>query len=226
MSELIHKLADWAVEIVDALGYVGVFLLVALENLFPPIPSEIILPLAGFTVGQGRLSFAGVIAASTAGSVIGAWLLYGIGHWFGEARLRRFIRRLGRLPFIDEADLDKTLAWFARHGGTAVLIGRLIPVVRSLISIPAGFARMPPGRFTLYTALGSTAWNGLLISAGWILGENWESVRNYTQYFEYLTVLLIAALILRFLWRRWSTRGERAQPGRAVEKARRGESGD
>ncbi len=229
MSDLIHKLADWAVAVVDALGYAGVFLLVALENLFPPIPSEIILPLAGFTVAQGRLSFAGVIAASTMGSVVGAWLLYGVGLWFGEARLRRLIRRVNALPFftlVDEKDLDKTLQWFARYGGTAVLIGRLIPVVRSLISIPAGFARMPLGRFTLYTALGSTAWNGLLVFAGWVLGENWEAVRGYTQYFEYLTVLLIAALILWFMWRRWTTRAERVRPIPAVDEARRGESGD
>lgn len=212
MSGLLHTLGDWAVAIVDALGYAGVFLLVALENLIPPIPSELILPLAGFRVAQGGLTFVGVTLAATAGSVLGALVLYGIGYWVGEARLRRFIRRFSWLPFVDEADLDKAQRWFARHGGKAVLTGRLIPVIRSVVSIPAGFERMPLGRFIIYTALGSTTWNSILIGAGWSLGEQWAEVRQYTQFFEYAVILAIGAAIVWFVWRRWSGGRPTASP--------------
>ena len=133
MSELLHKLADWAVAIVEALGYVGVAFLVALENLIPPIPSEVILPLAGFSVSRGELSFIGVNVAATAGSLIGALVLYGISRWVGEVRLRWFIRRFEWLPFVNEAVVDSAKGWFSRHGGTAVLIGRLVPVIRSVV---------------------------------------------------------------------------------------------
>lgn len=206
MSDLLHTLADWAVVIVERLGYFGVFFLVALENLIPPIPSELILPLAGFAVGQGSLTFVGVMVAATLGSVIGALVLYGLGYWFGEDRLRQFIRRFEWLPFADEADVDKAQAWFAKYGGTAVLTGRLIPVVRSVVSIPAGYHRMPLGRFILYTMTGSAIWNGLLVTAGYFLGENWQEVRRYTQLFEIATILAIVAAIGWFIYRRWTTR--------------------
>ena len=205
-----HKLSEWALAIVEALGYVGVFLLVAIENLIPPIPSELILPLAGFSVGQGQLTFAGVMAAATLGSVIGALALYAIGYYVGEDRLRRFIRRVEQLPvlrhLVHEPDIDKSQEWFARHGGKAVFLGRLIPVVRSAISIPAGFTRMPLGRFTVYTILGSSIWNGILVGLGWVLGHQWATVRRYTQFFEYGVVLVIGVAILWFIWRRWSAR--------------------
>lgn len=206
MSGLLHTLAAWAVTIVEKLGYFGVFFLVAIENLIPPIPSELVLPLAGFSVGQGALTFTGVMLAATLGSVIGALILYSLGYWFGEARLRRFIRRFEWLPFADEADLDKAQIWFNKHGGKAVLTGRLIPVVRSVVSIPAGYHRMPLGRFVGYTAIGSAVWNGALVTAGYILGERWEEVRQYTQFFEIATILVIAGAIVLFIYRRWSAR--------------------
>lgn len=206
MSDLLHTLGDWAVAIVERLGYFGVFFLVALENLIPPIPSELILPLAGFSVGRGSLTFVGVMIAATLGSVVGALVLYGVGYWFGEARLRRFVRRFEWLPFADESDIDKAQGWFQRHGGKAVLTGRLIPVVRSVVSIPAGYYRMPLGRFVAYTAAGSAVWNGLLVTAGFFLGDRWEDVRRYTQFFEYGTILLILGAIALFVYRRWSAR--------------------
>lgn len=212
MSQLLHTLGDWAVTVVEKLGYFGVFFLVALENLIPPIPSELILPLAGFSVGQGTLTFAGVMVAATVGSVAGALILYAIGYWYGEARLRRFIRRFEWLPFADEADLDKAQAWFGRHGGKAVLTGRLIPVVRSVVSLPAGYHRMPLGRFIAYTALGSAIWNGILITAGYILGDRWQEVRQYTQFFEYGTILIILAAIAIFIYRRWTARATPRRP--------------
>jgi membrane protein DedA with SNARE-associated domain len=206
MRDLIHQLADWAVMIVERLGYIGVFFLVALENLIPPIPSELILPLAGFSVAQGRLTFLGVVAAASLGSLVGALILYGFGYWFGERRLRAFIRRFEWLPFADEADLDRAQAWFERHGSTAVLTGRLIPVVRSVVSLPAGYGRMPLGPFILYTLIGSTTWNLALVTAGWLLGDRWREVRNVMQYFEYATVAIIGLAVLFFIARRWSAR--------------------
>lgn len=162
---------DWVLDVMFTLGYPGVALLVFLDNVFPPIPSEVILPLAGLVAGQGRLSLPGVIAAATLGSLAGALPLYGLGVWLGDERLRGFIRRFGRALFVNEADLDQTQAWFDRHGAKAVLLGRCVPLVRSLVSIPAGLARMPIWRFSSYTLLGSALWNTLLICIGFALGE-------------------------------------------------------
>jgi membrane protein DedA with SNARE-associated domain len=215
MSGLLHQLADWAVIVVERLGYFGVFFLVALENLIPPIPSELILPLAGFSVGQGSLSFIGVVAAASLGSIVGALFLYGLGYWFGEARLRAFVRRFAWLPFVDEQDIDKAEHWFNKYGQIAVLTGRLIPVVRSVVSIPAGYSRMPLGPFILYTLIGSTTWNVALVTAGWLLGDRWEEVRGYMQYFEYAVILAIGLAILLFIYRRWTARragGNGARP--------------
>lgn len=214
-----QRLSDWALAIVDALGYFGVLLLIAIENLIPPIPSELILPLAGFSVGQGRLAFAGVLMAATAGSTIGALVLYAIGYYIGEERLRRFIRRVEELPvlrhLVSEGDIDKAQDWFSRHGGKAVFFGRLIPVVRSAISIPAGFTRMNLVRFVAYTIVGSSIWNGILIGAGWLLGHNWEAVGEYVQYFQYLVIVTAACAVIWFVWKRWS--GRAGLPSRVAE---------
>jgi membrane protein DedA with SNARE-associated domain len=202
--------SEWALKIVDALGYFGVFLLIAIENLIPPIPSELILPLAGFSVGQGRLTFVGVIVASTCGSVVGALVLYYIGAVIGEQRLRRFIRRVEQLPIlnhlVNEGDIDKAQVWFGRYGGAAVFFGRLIPIVRSAISIPAGFARMNLLAFVGYSILGSSIWNGILIGAGWFLGANWGSVEHYVKYFQYVVIVVVGVAVLWFIWKRWSGR--------------------
>jgi membrane protein DedA with SNARE-associated domain len=202
--------SEWALKIVDALGYFGVFLLIAIENLIPPIPSELILPLAGFSVGQGQLTFIGVMIASTSGSVVGALALYYIGALIGETRLRRFIRRVEQMPIlnhlVNEGDIDKAQDWFGRYGGAAVFFGRLIPIVRSAISIPAGFARMNLLRFIGYTVLGSSIWNGILIGAGWFLGANWESVEQYVKYFQYVVIVVVGVAVLWFIWKRWSGR--------------------
>lgn len=205
-----HQLSEWALKIVDALGYFGVLLLIAVENLIPPIPSELILPLAGFSVGQGQLTFAGVMVAATTGSVVGALILYAVGYYIGEARLRRFIRRVESLPvlrhLVNEGDIDKAQLWFGRHGGKAVFVGRLIPVIRSAISIPAGFTRMNLAKFIGYTIVGSSIWNSLLVGAGWLLGANWTAVRGYMQYLEYGVILVLGAAIVWFVWKRWAGR--------------------
>lgn len=192
-------LAGWVVSVVEALGPVGVGLLVALENLFPPIPSEVVLPVAGYVASQGQMNLAGAIVGATAGAVAGAWVLYGLGVWFGRERLRRWLEKI---PLMEVEDLDKAEAWFDRHGGTAVLIGRCVPIVRSLVSIPAGLERMPQTRFLLYTAIGSAVWNTVLIVAGYVLGSQWEDVGHYSDYINYAVYAVIAFVLIRFVWTR------------------------
>ncbi len=207
MGGLIGSLAEWITGVVEGLGYVGIMLLIVLENVFPPIPSELVLPLAGFLVSRGDFGFPQVLVASTVGSVIGALILYAVGALFGEDRLRAFVRRFGRFLFVREADVDRAEQWFIRHGGKAVFFGRLFPVVRSLVSLPAGVARQSLLPFVLYTALGSAMWNAALTGAGWALGTQWERVAEYVEVLQYVTLAALGLLLLRFVWRRVSARG-------------------
>ncbi|WP_433297537.1 DedA family protein [Actinoplanes sp. CA-030573] len=175
-------LTAWVTSVIDALGEVGVGLLVALENLVPPIPSEIVLSLAGYLAAEGRVGLIQVLVAATAGSVAGALALYWLGRALGEDRLRRW---LDRIPLVDAADLDKADRWFSKHEKSAVLFGRCAPVVRSLVSIPAGANRMPLGQFVFFTAIGSGVWNALFVLAGYLLGERWQDVEKYSHWFDY-----------------------------------------
>jgi membrane protein DedA with SNARE-associated domain len=178
----LNGLTGWVASVIESLGELGVGLLVALENLVPPIPSEIVLALAGFLAGEGKASLLLVFLAATAGSVVGAVALYWLGYSLGEERLRRW---LDRIPLVDADDLEKADRWFERHERSAVLFGRCAPVVRSLISIPAGANRMPIPQFLLFTAIGSGVWNALFIGAGYLLGERWQQVDRYSHWFDY-----------------------------------------
>lgn len=202
MGGMLDQIANWAADVIESLGYAGVTMLIILENVFPPIPSEAILPLAGFLAGQGRMWLPAVILAATLGAVIGALILYFVGHWFGDARLRSLIRRYGRWAGVTEADLDKANGWFDRHGGKAVMICRMVPIVRSLVSLPAGLRTMNLGAFMIYTAIGSGLWNSILILAGWWLGDNWEEVGHYVDYLEYPVIVAIIVAVLWFIWKR------------------------
>lgn len=188
-------LAGLVVDVVEALGPVGIGIAVAVENLFPPIPSEVVLPLGGFLAGRGAMAVGTVMLAATAGSVVGALALYALGATLGEERLRRVAVRL---PLVEGADVDRASSWFHRHGAWSVLIGRLVPIVRSLVSIPAGAQRMPLSRFCAYTVIGSGVWNAALIGAGYVLGEQWEQVRRYADWLNVAVVVAIVALVLRF----------------------------
>jgi membrane protein DedA with SNARE-associated domain len=206
MNQLFEALASWIVSTVQTGGYVGVGGLTLLENLFPPIPSELILPVAGYLVSQGELGFVGVIIASTLGSLAGALILYGLGYKLGERRLRGFAREHGKWLALDEEDIDQAQQWFQRHGGLAVLIGRLAPAVRSVISIPAGLSRMPLGPFVLYTTLGSAVWNALLVTAGWMLGNQWHLVEPYLQVLEWASLIAVVGGIVWFVARKRKSR--------------------
>jgi len=184
----------WAESVLTALGAWGVGLLVALETVFPPIPSEVILPLAGYLAGQGQLSLPLVLVTATLGSYAGALALYGLGAAIG---LERSITGLSKLPLMDRDDIDKAAKWFDRHGRASIFFGRLIPGVRSLISLPAGASGMNLGVFSLFTILGSGVWNGLLIGFGAFLGTQHHLVERYSSYINYA---LWAALLAFVVW--------------------------
>ena len=183
---------DWAIAVMEALGVVGAGLLVAIESLFPPIPSEIILPLAGFTASRGSFSLVGAIIATTIGSLVGALGLYYLGRFVGVARLRRWA---DKVPLMSSDDVDKAMIWFGKHDKIAVLTGRFVPIVRSLVSIPAGVERMHLGLFLLLTLVGSGLWNSLFIILGFTLGENWTVVEAFMAQYSRL-ILVVAVLAL------------------------------
>lgn len=199
---MLDGLVGWVTSIVETLGYGGVAFLVALENVFPPIPSEVVLPLAGFVAATGEASFIGMVAAATIGSVVGAFILYGVSAAIGPVRLRALVVRYGRWFGLDEADLDNAEGWFDRRANLAVLLCRCVPLMRSLISIPAGFRHMPLAPFALYTLVGSLAWNLLLIGAGFLLGEQWERVEQPLELVHDAVLAAIGLAVAWFVWRR------------------------
>ncbi len=216
---MLENLTDWATEVVEQLGYLGVALLVALENLFPPIPSEIVLGLAGYTASRGDAAVVGMVIAATVGSVIGAWALYGFAAAVGPVRMRAITIRYSSWIGFGEADLDRAEAWFDRRAGTAVLVCRCVPLIRSLISIPAGFRRMPIARFTVATLVGSLVWNTILVTAGYLLADQWEKILEVTEPFQaVVAVLLVVGLgglvVRKVLAHR---RARRTEPGTLEE---------
>ncbi|MEV4676635.1 MULTISPECIES: DedA family protein [Actinomadura] len=189
-------IAGWATDLMERLGAPGAGLAIALENLFPPLPSEVILPLAGFTAAQGRMSLTAAIVWTTLGSVVGALALYGIGALIGRDRVRAIA---ARLPLVKVEDLDRTEAWFLRHGGKAVFFGRMIPIFRSLISVPAGVERMRMPVFLAYTTLGSLLWNTVFVLAGYGLGDNWRTVEEYVGVYSKAVVAVAVVAAAAFL---------------------------
>ena len=189
--------AGWAIRIMEALGAPGAGLAVALENLFPPIPSEVILPLAGYTASQGDMSLLAAIVWTTLGSVTGAVVLYLIGALIGRERTRAIA---ARVPLIKVSDIDRTEAWFARHGRKTVFLGRMVPLFRSFVSIPAGIERMPMATFLLFTTLGSLIWNTLFVLAGFVLGENRQIIEDYAGTYQNLVLavgfIAVAAFVV------------------------------
>ncbi|MFT4013427.1 MAG: DedA family protein [Paracoccus sp. (in: a-proteobacteria)] len=193
---------DWVVSTIESWGYLGVFLLMVAEHVFPPIPSEVIMPLAGFLAARGDLSLWLTILIGTAGSVLGTMIWYWIGRAFGEARLKRIAARHGRLLTLSPSDIDNARTWFNRHGAAAVFFGRMIPAIRTLISVPAGLSDLPFWKFLAFTVLGSAIWTSVLTCAGLILHENYARVADYV---DPLSKLVILAVVAIYVWRviRW-----------------------
>ncbi|QQQ77517.1 DedA family protein [Saccharothrix sp. 6-C] len=185
---------SWVTDLMETLGAPGAGIAIALENLFPPLPSELFLPLAGFTASQGKMSLFAAILWTTTGSVAGALALYYLGAALGRDRIRAIARRL---PLVDVSDVDRTEEWFARHGKATVFFGRMVPIFRSLISIPAGVERMPLPGFLLLTAAGSLIWNSALILAGYALGANYHLVDQYT---GVVSKIVIGVVVLAVGW--------------------------
>ena len=194
---MLSSLAQWVQDVIEQLGYLGVALLVVLENVFPPIPSEIVLPFAGFVAQRGSDSVVLMILAATVGSVIGALIMYWIAAIIGDERLHAFTRRFGKWVQIREADLTRAEEWFDRHAMSAVLVGRCVPLIRSVVSIPAGFRRMKLIPYIAYTFLGSLVWNIALVGAGAVLGENWERVEPVVATFQWIVIVVILAGLAR-----------------------------
>jgi membrane protein DedA with SNARE-associated domain len=194
-----------------AMGYPGIFLLMLVETLFPPIPSEIIMPYAGFLAAQDEMHLAGILTAGTLGALSGALLLYYFGMRFGEQRARRWMERYGRFALLSVEDLDKALHVFDRHGRAAVLIARVIPGMRSIISVPAGLREMPTVVFLILTIVGTLVWNLILSIAGYILGHNWQQVVALIESYEKVIYVLLASLVLIYLGRRLFKRFQKQQ---------------
>ncbi|MGC4773531.1 DedA family protein [Micromonospora sp. DT44] len=192
-------LTGWVASVIEAMGPVGVALLVALESIVPPIPSEIVLAMAGFLAHEGQFNVVLVIVAATVGSLVGALVLYWLGAALGEERLKRW---LDRIPLVDRDDLERADRWFERHGRWAVLIGRVVPVVRSLVSVPAGANRMPLGEFVLLTTIGSGVWNAIIVGAGYALGSRWQNVERYSDWFNYAIGAVFVVMVVSWVARK------------------------
>ena len=192
---MLGDVGQWVLDVIGALGYIGLALLLVAENLFPPIPSEVVLPLAGFLVGRGDLNLWGAIFAATFGSVAGALVLYGLGRWGG----RKLVLRYGKWLRVDEKGLWEAEGWFRRYGDWVVLFARVVPLARSIVSIPAGTMKMPVLRFVLLTTFGSAVWNGILIGAGVILGANWQAVSGWMGSYSDIVLIVAAATVALFL---------------------------
>jgi membrane protein DedA with SNARE-associated domain len=208
---------DWITGLMNGLGYAGIALLMFLENIFPPIPSEVVMPLAGFTATQGGMSLVGVIAAGSIGSLAGALPWYYAGRVYGHKRMREFADRYGRWITVSPEDIDHATDWFNRHGRSAVLIGRLVPGVRTLISVPAGISGMGLFQFLLYSTIGTVAWTSLLAICGYILRDRWSAVESYI---SPISTVLIVVLVLWFASRyvrQW--RGRRRQKQEMSQQA-------
>ena len=189
-------LAGLVADIMGSVGLLGVGLILAVETILPFLPSEVALPLAGFSAERGDFGLVPVIIAATIGSVGGALILYWISLKFGLERTRAV---LSRVPFVTEHDIDKGVAWFARNDAAAVFLGRMVPGIRSLISIPAGVEKMRVSRFLLYTTAGSLLWNIIWIVAGYQLGDNWHRVEKYAGYLKYALVIAVVAAVAWFV---------------------------
>jgi membrane protein DedA with SNARE-associated domain len=209
---MLGDLANWVQDVINQFGYFGVALLVVIENVFPPIPSEIVLPFAGFVAQQGAsavnatadtaqsdTTVIGMMIAATVGSVVGALILYFVSAAIGPERLRGFVERFGKWFGVKSSDLVRAEEWFDRRSVAAVLVGRCVPLIRSIVSIPAGFRRMKLTSFVVLTAIGSAVWNIALIGAGAVLGDQWERVGEYVGVFQWLVIVAVLVLLVRFV---------------------------
>lgn len=191
----------WIIHFMEQYGYFGIAWLIFLENVFPPIPSEIILTFGGFMTTKTDLTFVGVVITSTIGSVIGAIALYGIGTWIGENKLYNLVHNYGKFLRVTTEDLTKTFKWFERYGYWTIFFCRFIPLIRSLISIPAGITRMNIWIFIIFTTIGTLLWNIVLIYLGQTVGGNWHVIVNYMDIYSKIIYVLLLLLVIYILFK-------------------------
>jgi len=202
IHQILATVGGWAVGLTLALGYPGLVFLMALESMVVPLPSELVLPFAGYLVATGQFNFWLAILTATLGSLLGSLISYVMGYYGGD----KFVRHLGKYLFLDETDLTKTEHWFNSRGEATIFFARFVPVVRHLISIPAGIGKMNLKKFSFYTAIGAGLWNTFLLWLGFWLGENWQEVRQYSQYFSLGITLLLSLVIIILIARHFHLR--------------------
>lgn len=189
-------MADWIINFISAGGYPAIAALMLLETVFPPIPSELVVPFAGFAAAQGRLDIWWVVVSAIIGSLFGALLLYAVGKLIKDEKLENFVIKYGRWLTLDVDDLRKSRSWFDRYSRTAVLFGRLIPAIRSLISIPAGITKMSLVSFFIFSAIGTAVWSSVLAWAGYLLGQDYERIRQFVDPATTAVILLVVVVYL------------------------------
>ena len=200
LTDILNAINTWAQNIIRTLGYPGLGFIMFLENVFPPIPSELVLPLAGWLTleDKARFSLLGVTIVGAIGSVAGAFFFYGLGKWFDEKRVRYLLQRFGKWFLLSEEDFDVALVWFDKYDEYVIFFGRMVPIVRSLIYVPAGLANMHIGKFTVYTAVGTALWSFILAFAGRMLGENWSMVAEFIDQYEHIVIFAGVAVVVVF----------------------------
>lgn len=188
---------DLIIQLMDKFGYIGIMLLIAIENIFPPIPSEVVLTFGGFMTTYSKLTIIGVIIFSTVGAILGAIVLYYIGRILNKDRLMRIVSgKIGKILFLKVDDIEKADRWFATKGDKVVFFGRCVPIIRSLISIPAGMSGMPLGRFLILTTIGSAIWNTILVVIGSVVGESWEKIVAIVNEYAFVTLFVLVIVFV------------------------------
>lgn len=201
MGQLLEQLRAWVEQMISSMGYFGVALLMFLENIFPPIPSEVVMPFAGSLVSRGEFSFAGMMIAGTIGALAGAVAIYYIGLSITEDRARHWVDKYGKFLLLSEEEFDKAIDAFNNHGKVMVLVGRVMPTIRSLISLPAGLERMKLMPFLTFTLIGTTIWNLILLGAGYYMGQNWQQVISFVDTYSLVFYIIIGALIAYYIYK-------------------------
>ena len=199
LGDLLNGIKIWVEQIISSMGYVGLYLVMFLENVFPPIPSEVVLPLAGSLTLTGRFSILWITVIGMLGSLTGAFLFYGLGKWLGEPRVRILMEKFGRYALLSTNDLDRSLEWFDKYDDWVIFFSRMVPIVRSLISIPAGIAAMDITKFSFFTILGTALWSFLLALGGKLLGEQWPLIAEFINTYQNIVLVVTGSAVILFI---------------------------
>jgi membrane protein DedA with SNARE-associated domain len=199
LGDILNAIKIWVEQIISSMGYTGLYIVMFLENVFPPIPSEVVLPLAGSLTLEGRFSLLWITIIGMLGSLTGAFLFYGLGKWLGERRVRTIIEKYGRFALLSTQDLDRSLEWFEKYDDWVIFFSRMVPIVRSLISIPAGIASMNITKFSFFTILGTALWSFLLAWGGRLLGEQWPLIADFINTYQNVVLVIAGGAVLFFI---------------------------